>query len=60
MPEYDLINQAILVALWVGLLYGLYGLVLAYLALTDLEWRWLIADRLRANWRALKNQLGIG
>lgn len=37
MPEYDLMEQAILVALWVGLIYGLYGLMLAYLALTDLE-----------------------
>ena len=60
MPEYDLVDQAILVALWVGLLYGLFGLVMAYLALTDLEWRQLIAARLRQEWRGLKSQLGIG
>ncbi|MBM4302543.1 MAG: hypothetical protein FJ121_13655 [Deltaproteobacteria bacterium] len=60
MPEYDLVNQAILVALWVGLLYGLFGLVMAYLALTDLEWRQMIAARLRAEWRGLKSHLGIG
>jgi hypothetical protein len=50
MPEYDLMEQAILVALWVGLLYGLLGLVLGYLALTDLGWRAEIAARL-APWR---------
>ena len=57
MPEYDWVNTLILVTLWVGLLYGLFGLALAYLALTDLEWRWLIADRLRAEWRGLKLRL---
>jgi hypothetical protein len=60
MPEYDLIDQAILVALWVGLLYGLFGLAVGWLALTDLEWRQLIVERLRAEWRGLKNHLGIG
>ena len=60
MAEYGLMDQAILVALWVGLLYGLFGLVMAYLALTDLEWRQLIAARLRQEWRGLKSQLGIG
>ena len=51
MPEYDLMDQAILVALWVGLLYGLFGLALGWLALTDLEWRQEIGARLRAEWR---------
>lgn len=57
MPEYDWVNTLILVALWVGLLYGLYGLALAYLALTDLEWRQLIAERLQVRWRGLKLRL---
>jgi gamma-glutamylcysteine synthetase len=48
MPEYDLMDQTILVALWVGLLYGLFGLAVGWLALTDLEWRQEIAARLRA------------
>ena len=60
MYEIGWADQAILVVLWVGLLYGLFGLALGYLALTDLEWRWLIVGRLKAKWRSLKNQLGIG
>lgn len=60
MYEINWADQMILVALWVGLLYGLVGLAMAYLALTDLEWRQLIAERLRAEWRGLKSQLGIG
>lgn len=60
MPEYDLMDQAIMVALWVGLIYGLSGLALAWLVLTNLEWRQLIVDRVRQEWRGLKSQLGIG
>jgi hypothetical protein len=60
MYEINLVDQLILVALWVGLVYGLFGLALGWLAITDLEWRQLIADRLRAEWRGLKSQLGIG
>jgi hypothetical protein len=60
MYEINWADQMILVALWVGLLYGLFGLAMAYLALTDLEWRQLIADRIKAEWRGLKTQLGIG
>jgi hypothetical protein len=59
MPEYDLMEQAILVALWVGLIYGLFGLALAYLALTDLEWRQLIMERLQQEWRGLKLRLAL-
>jgi hypothetical protein len=44
----------------VVLLYGLFGLALAYLVLTDLEWRQLIAERLRAEWRGLKLRLSLG
>jgi len=57
MQEYSLMEQAFLVALWVGLIYGLYGLVLGYLALTDLEWRQLINERLQLMWRGLKLRL---
>jgi hypothetical protein len=59
MPEYDWVNTLVLVALWVGLLYGLFGLAIAYLALTDLEWRQQIVDRLRAEWRGLKLRLAL-
>ena len=50
MAMYDIswIDQVILVALWVGLLYGLFGLAVGWLALTDLEWRQEITARLRA------------
>ena len=54
MPEYDWVETMFLVLLWVGLIYGLFGLVLVYLALTDLEWRQLIAERLRQEWQGLK------
>lgn len=54
MPEINLMDQAILVAMWVGLLYGLFGLAVGWLALTDLEWRQLIVERLRQEWRGLK------
>jgi len=57
MPEYDWVTTLILVALWVGLLYGLFGLAMAYLALTDLEWRKLIKERLQAEWRGLRLRL---
>lgn len=53
MYDINLVDQLILVALWVGIIYGLCGLSLAYLALTDLEWRQLIAERLRAEWRGM-------
>jgi hypothetical protein len=46
MYEIGLMDQVMLIALWVGLLYGLYGLVLGWLALTDLGWRAEIAARL--------------
>ena len=59
MPEYDLMEQAILVAMWVGLIYGLFGLVVGWLALTDLEWRQLIQERLRQEWRGLKLRLAL-
>ena len=44
-----------LVALWVVLLYGLFGLVLTVLYITDLEWRREIGARLRG---ALKSFRG--
>lgn len=59
MPEHDWVNTLILVALWVGLIYGLFGLSLAYLALVDLEWRQLIAGRLRQEWRGLRLRLTL-
>lgn len=61
MAMYDInwIDQLILMSLWVGLIYGLFGLVLAYLAMTDLEWRQLIAGRLRAEWRGLRGWLWL-
>lgn len=59
MPEYDWVNTMVLVSLWVGLIYGLFGLSLAYLALTDLEWRQLIKDRLQAEWRGLKLRFAL-
>jgi hypothetical protein len=54
MYEIGWLDQMILVALWVGLLYTLFGLALAYLALTDLDWRWEIKARLRAELRGFK------
>lgn len=57
MYEIGWMDQMVLVALWVGLLYGFYGLALAYLALTDLEWRQLIAERLQGEWLRLKLRL---
>jgi hypothetical protein len=57
MPEYDWVNTLILVSLWVGLLYGLFELALGYLALTDLEWRQLIGNRLRQEWRGMRKLL---
>jgi len=57
MQDMNWADQMILVALWVGLIYGLFGLVMAYLALTDLEWRQLIQERLRQEWRGLKLRL---
>ena len=47
---YDItwLDQLILVCLWVGVLYGLFGLAVGWLALTDLEWRQEITARLRA------------
>jgi gamma-glutamylcysteine synthetase len=59
MPEYDLLDQAILVAMWVGLLYGLFGLALAWLALTNLEWRWAIKARLRAELRGFNLRFAL-
>jgi hypothetical protein len=59
MQEYGLVDQAILVAVWVGLLYGLFGLVVGWLALTDLEWRQLIMERLQQEWRGLKLRLAL-
>jgi len=47
MYELSWVDQLILVSLWVGLLYGLFGLAVGWLALTDREWRRLIAGRLR-------------
>lgn len=57
MYEINWMDQVVLMALWVGLLYALFGLRLAYLAATDLEWRQLIKDRLQARWRGLKLRL---
>jgi len=54
MPEWDWLDQALLVSLWVGLIYTLFGLAMGYLALTDLEWRQVIAARLRRGWRELR------
>lgn len=59
MPEYDLVDQAILVALWVGLLYGLFGLGLAWLALTNLEWRQAIKERLQQELRGLNLRFAL-
>lgn len=54
MQDLGWVDQMVLVVLWVGLIYSLFGLAMAYLALTDLEWRQLIKERLHANWRVLK------
>jgi hypothetical protein len=54
MYEIGWLDQIMLVALWVGLIYGLFGLALGYLALTDLEWRQLIAERMKVEWRGMK------
>lgn len=53
MYEIGLIDQVFLLVLWLGLFYGLFGLAVGWLALTDLEWRQLIAERLRAEWRGI-------
>ena len=57
MYEIGLIDQMILLGLWVGLLYGLFGLAVGWLVLTDLEWRLEITARLRAAWLGLARGL---
>ena len=42
MYEINWADQLILMSLWVLLLYGLFGLAMGYLALTDLEWSALL------------------
>lgn len=54
MYEIELMDQVVLVSLWVGLLYCLCGLALGWLALTDLKWRQEIAARLRGALKSLR------